>query len=72
MNNHLGYMTVEQMNSWFKYWVSTDIGVRKNTEITNMFLLALRTFVLTVLATLPIGTASQGESFAFIALPFCL
>ena len=30
----------------------------------------LRTFVLTVLATLPIRTASQGESFAFIALLF--
>ncbi|KYG71363.1 hypothetical protein EV198_3422 [Roseivirga ehrenbergii] len=65
-------MAVEKMNSWLYYQKDTEIDFRKNIEISDPFLLALRTFVLTVLATLPIRTASQGESFAFIAPLFCL
>ena len=72
LNNHVCCMAVKKMNSWLYYQKDTEIDVRKNIEISDPFLLALRTFVLTVLATLPIRTASQGESFAFIAPLFCL
>jgi hypothetical protein len=51
--------------------IPSESGVREN-KISIKISAIFSTFALTVLATLPTRTASQGESFAFIGVTIAI
>ena len=61
-------MKTEIIQTLYKHFVDVNKMVKLYISFDITF--SWRIFVPTVLATLPIRTASQGESFAFIPLRF--